>query len=146
MAAQPTARWHRRDGGARTRFAKRLLDILLDFVVYAALPIALYWSNQSSANALALALLLASFYVNAASWMYLSAVLEKRAVGAAARGELTTVTMPDGLIGGTETILFFCLFLLFPTQLFWLFLIMAAAVMAGVLIRLRWAHRTLGKD
>ena len=122
------------------------LDILLDFVVYAALPIALYWSNQSNANALALALLLASFYVNSASWMYLSAVLEKRAAGATARGELTTVTMPGGLVGGAETILFYSIFLIFPNALFWLFLLMAAAVMAGVFMRLRWARRNLSRS
>jgi phosphatidylglycerophosphate synthase len=82
------------------------LDIVLDFVVYAAVPIGLYLGNQSGANALALILLLSSFYVNAASWIYLSAILEKRAAGAGARGELTTVTMPNGLVGGAETILF----------------------------------------
>ena len=119
------------------------LDILLDFVVYAALPIALYWSNQNSANALALAFLLASFYVNSASWMYLSALLEKRAAGAAVHGELTSVTMPDGLIGGVETILFFCIFLIFPGALPWLFTTMAIAVLAGVGLRLHWARRNL---
>lgn len=31
--------------------------------------------------------------------------------GARARGELATVTMPNGLVGGAETILFFSVFL-----------------------------------
>jgi hypothetical protein len=58
--------------------------------------------------------LLGSFFVNAASWMYLSAVLERRGAGAAARGERTTVTMPPGLIAGAETVVLYTLFLVFP--------------------------------
>jgi phosphatidylglycerophosphate synthase len=120
------------------------LDIVSDFVVYAAIPICLYWCNQSPTNALALALLLASFYVNAASWMYLSAILEKRALGARMRGELTTVAMPATVIGGAETILFYCLFLLWPGALSWLFTLMALLVLVGVGVRLHWARRHLG--
>ena len=56
-------------------------------------------------------LLVASFYVNAASWMYLAALLEQRNDGAAARGETTAVTMPPGLIGGAETVAFYAAFL-----------------------------------
>jgi len=120
------------------------LDIVLDFVVYAAVPIGLYWGNQSSANALALIGLLSSFYVNAASWIYLSAILEKRAAGAHARGELTTVTMPRGLVGGAETILFYSVFLLWPDGLIWLFVAMTIMVLIGVVMRLHWARRNLG--
>ena len=92
---------------------------------------------------MALALLLSSFYVNAASWMYLSAVLEKRSVGAAARGETTSVTMPSGLIEGTETILFYALFLLFPGSLPLLFGAMSLLVWLTVGQRLIWALRHL---
>ena len=120
------------------------LDIVLDFVVYAAVPIGLYLGSPGGVAAAALIVLLSSFYVNAASWIYLSAILEKRAVGAAARGELTTVTMPRGLVGGAETILFYTAFLLWPGLLPWLFTAMAAMVAVGVLLRLRWARRNLG--
>jgi phosphatidylglycerophosphate synthase len=120
------------------------LDIVADFAVYAALPIGLYLgAGASPALGLSLALLLASFYVNGASWMYLSAILEKRNLGASARGELTTVTMPAGLVGGTETVLFYSLFLLWPGALRWLFLLMAALVLAGVVQRLLWARSNL---
>lgn len=119
------------------------LDIVLDFVVYAAVPIGLYLGNPSGGAAAALILLLSSFYVNAASWIYLSAILEKRAVGAAARGELTTVTMPRGLVGGAETIIFYTAFLLWPGLLPWLFTAMAAMVGVGVLLRLGWARCNL---
>lgn len=119
------------------------LDIVLDFVVYAAVPVGLYWGNQTGMNALALAFLLSSFYINAASWIYLSAILEKRSVGASARGEVTTVTMPNGLVAGAETILFFCLFLLWPGALFWLFSAMTVMVLLSVGQRLVWARRNL---
>jgi phosphatidylglycerophosphate synthase len=119
------------------------LDIVLDFVVYAAVPIGLYFGNPGGVAAAALILLLSSFYVNAASWIYLSAILEKRAAGAAASGELTTVTMPRGLVGGAETIIFYTAFLLWPGLLPWLFTAMAAMVAVGVLLRLGWARLNL---
>lgn len=119
------------------------LDIVLDFVVYAAVPIGLYLGNPTGMNAVSLILLLSSFYVNAASWIYLSAILEKRAAGASARGELTSVTIPGGLVGGTETILFYAAFLIWPNLLPWLFGAMAGMVAVGILLRLRWAQRNL---
>ncbi len=60
------------------------------------------------------------------------------------RGELTTVAMPATVIGGAETILFYCLFLLWPGALSWLFTLMALLVLVGVGVRLHWARRHLG--
>ena len=119
------------------------LDIVADFVVYAALPIGLFLGRATTELGVSLALLLGGFYINAASWMYLSAILEKRRAGASARDELTTVTMPAGLVGGTETILFYAAFLIWPGALPWLFLTMAGLVLLGVLQRLWWAQRHL---
>jgi phosphatidylglycerophosphate synthase len=118
------------------------LDILLDFATYAIIPIGLAVGRPSSAVYLALIFLLSSFYVNAASWMYLAAVLEKRATGAPAN-RLTSVVMPAGLIGGVETIVFYTLFILFPGYLVWLFSLMGALVVVTILQRLRWAVRHL---
>ncbi len=119
------------------------LDILLDTVMYAAIPAALAISIGTSAAYLSLILLLTGFYVNAASWMYLAALLEKRQSGANARGELTSITMPDGILGGTETVLFFVLFLLFPAAQVALFGIMTVLTVATILHRFRWAARVL---
>lgn len=115
------------------------LDLLLDFVVYAAVPIGLYLGAPQPRTAIALAALLASFYVNAASWMYLSAILEKRGAGAATRGESTTVTMPSGVVGGAETVLFYAAFMIWPGRLDWLFATMTLAVLLGAAQRLWWA-------
>ena len=119
------------------------LDIVADFVVYAALPIGLVLGRATAELGVSLALLLGSFYINAATWMYRSAILEKRRAGASTRGELTTVTMPAGLVGGTETILFYAAFLIWPGALPWLFLTMAGLVLLGVIQRLWWAQRHL---
>lgn len=119
------------------------LDILLDFVVYAAVPVGLSIAYPSRAVALSALVLMGSYFVNAASWMYLAAVLEKRAAGAGARGELTTVTMQPAIIAGTETVIFFTLFLVFPSHLTVFFSAMAALVTAGIAQRLIWARKHL---
>ncbi len=119
------------------------LDMLLDTAIYALLPVALAWAQSSSPVWLSLALLLSSFYLNAVSWLYLSAILEKRKQGAVSRGEQTSVTMPSGLIEGGETILFYCLFLIFPQALTFLFSLMALLVLFSAGQRVRWALRRL---
>ena len=58
------------------------LDILFDFVIYAVVPVTLVIGAPSEVKYLSLAFLLTTFYINAASWMYLSAILEKRKNGA----------------------------------------------------------------
>jgi len=118
------------------------LDILLDFIVYAAVPLGLVVANPPLA--LAGAVLLAAFFVNAASWMYLAAILERRQAGAATTGELTTVTMPPGVVAGTETIILFTLMLAWPAARGALFWTMAALVGINVVQRLWWARRHLG--
>jgi phosphatidylglycerophosphate synthase len=119
------------------------LDIVCDFIVYAAMPIGVVIGSGAPGAEVALVWLLAAFFVNAASWMYLSAVLEKRAVGAHVRGELTTVTMPPALIAGTETVIFFSLFLIFPSKVPTLMWAMTVLLGIGILGRLVWARRSL---
>jgi ABC-type sulfate/molybdate transport systems ATPase subunit/phosphatidylglycerophosphate synthase len=119
------------------------LDILLDFAVYTAVPTGLALGRPAAPVLAACAVLLGSFFVNAASWMYLSAVLERRGAGAAASGERTTVTMPPGLVAGTETVVLYTLFLLLPGRLVELFALMGALVYVTVGQRLVWARRHL---
>ena len=51
--------------------------------------------------------------------------------------------MPGGIVGGFVTIVFYCLFILFPTQLMPLFITMGVLTLIGVVQRLVWAARTL---
>lgn len=75
--------------------------------------------------------------------MYLSALLEKRGAGARASGEPTSVTMPRGLVGGTETVLFYSAFLLFPRIYVYLAGAMAGLTILGALLRARAGMRLL---
>ncbi len=119
------------------------LDIVLDFIVYAAIPVALVAVSPTPARAVAGMVLLATFFVNAASWMYLAAILEQRREGAQSRGELTSITMPSGLVAGTETVVFYTLFLVWPARQIELFWLMSALVGINVILRLLWARRHL---
>lgn len=119
------------------------LDILADLLVYALIPLGMaIHVNQQSVWA-TLGMMLSAFYLNVGSWMYLSSILEKHGVGAAHNQELTTVSMPRGLVEGAETGLFYCLFLLYPNHLALLFGLFSFLTFAGAALRVRWAARTL---
>lgn len=119
------------------------VDLLVDFLVYGLIPVGLAASQRDEAVYMAALLLLASFYLNAASWMALAAVLERRGQGAVAVTEKTTITMPGGLIEGAETVGFYVLFFLLPGHLVALFGLMAALVLVTIAQRLVWAIRHL---
>jgi phosphatidylserine synthase len=117
------------------------LDIIIDFVVYALIPVGLALGQMSTAVIVALLFLLCTYYVNGASWMYLAAILEKRSHVKTDR--LTSVTMPTGLVGGAETIVFYAAFIIFPTHLVWLFGLMGVLIVLTIGQRLIWAARHL---
>ncbi|MGI8911010.1 MAG: CDP-alcohol phosphatidyltransferase family protein, partial [Rubrobacteraceae bacterium] len=119
------------------------LDTLMDFVVYAAVPIGVVLGHPSATAWHSGLFLLASFYVNAASWMYLAAILERRNLGAGTTGERTTVTMPPGIVAGTETVVIYSLILLVPAWAPTLFWLMGSLVCLNVVLRLAWAWRRL---
>ncbi|HMH96607.1 MAG TPA: CDP-alcohol phosphatidyltransferase family protein, partial [Bradyrhizobium sp.] len=94
------------------------LDIVCDMAFYAAVPLG--FALARPANALWAALLLASFVCTAASFL-------GRAVMAVERGEADdgargkkSFFYAAGIIEGSETILAFVLFCLFPTAFAWL--------------------------
>lgn len=117
------------------------VDILTDFVAYAALPIGLVAGSPSSERYLALAFMLASFYINTASWMYLAALLEKRALHGS--DTQTSIVMPAGLIGGFETIVAYSVFTLFPEQTALLFSIFGVLVFFTIIQRVIWAKKNI---
>jgi len=121
------------------------LDIVLDFGVYAAVPLGVAWGlGPAGAHWIALSVLLASFYVNGASWMMLSAILEKRAQGAVARGETTTITMPPGVAGAVFTFLFVTAFLSWPAGFAALAYGLALLCAISIGQRVAWAVQHLG--
>ena len=119
------------------------LDIMTDLTIYAAIPLGLTVAQASFGNWLALAVLLSLFYINAGSWMFLSALLEKRKQGAFVHSERTSITMPTGIVEGAETVIFYSLFLIFPSYLSVLFWVLSILVVLTILQRLWWAQKNL---
>ena len=104
------------------------LDLVLDFVVYAAIPLGLVLGAPDPHAPMAAGLLLATFYVNGATWMALAATPDQS---------------PPGLIAGAETVVFYSLFLALPGEIVLLFRIMAGMVALTALQRIVWAARHL---
>ena len=122
------------------------LDVLGDTVVYASIPLGVAFGVDDRSVWIATGVLLATFYVNAVSWLFLSAVIERRtarATGHRSSSGPTTIVMPAGVIEGTETIVLFTLLLAFPDHAVFWCSSMAALVGFNVLQRLHWARRNL---
>jgi phosphatidylglycerophosphate synthase len=104
------------DGAVARATAPGLLggyyDILADFIFYAAVPAAFAIYNPG-ANALPATLLLAAFFVNAASFLGFAVLAEKHALTTSRNGEKSHYHSV-GLVEGTETIIFFALILVMP--------------------------------
>lgn len=96
--------------GRRTDFGG-YLDITCDFLFYAAIPLA--FVLRAPENGAAGAFLLASFYVNGASFLGFAVLAAKRGMETTARGE-KSLYFTAGLLEGSETILFFLFLCLFP--------------------------------
>ena len=119
------------------------LDTLVDFTLYTIIPVGLALRDPQLPILFALIYFLGACYINAGAFLYLSAILERRNLGAKKRGELTSVHMPRGIIEGTEAILFFSAFFLFPNSLVFLFALLATLVLATAARHLVWAARNL---
>ncbi len=119
------------------------IDTMVDFAMYTIIPLGLALRHPSIDVLIPLAILLGTFYINAAAFLYLSAILERRKLGAKQQGELTSITMPRGLIEGTEAVVFYSLFFLFPNALPVLFLFLGSMVIITTLQHVVWAVRNL---
>jgi phosphatidylglycerophosphate synthase len=116
------------------------LDITLDFLFYAAIPLAFAVADPA-ANALPAAVLLAAFIGTGSSFLAFAAVAEKR--------QLQSVAFPDksfyflgGLTEATETIVAFAAMCLWPQwfpQIAYGF-----AVLCGIttVLRIGWGYKT----
>jgi phosphatidylglycerophosphate synthase len=95
--------------GATDRGA--FLDIALDFLVYASVPLAFAW--RAGANALPAAFLLASFLANGSAFLAFSVIAGKRGLTTAAQGKKSIYYLA-GLAEGSETVVFMIAVCLFP--------------------------------
>lgn len=115
------------------------LDIVCDFAFYAALPLgfALFAPDQ---NALAAAVLLASFYLNGASFLAFAAIAARRGLESTARGP-KSLHFTTGLAEGSETIALFAIMVLWPAAFVGLAYGFAALCLVTCLARIALAFR-----
>ena len=86
-------------------------DIACDFAFYGAIPLAFVFYDD--VNGLPAAFLLTSFYVNGTSFLGYAILAEKRGITTQAQG-IKSLYYSNGLLEGTETIVFFVALCLFP--------------------------------
>lgn len=94
------------------------LDITSDFLFYGAIPLAFVWFDPSQ-NGIAGAFLLTSFYFNGASFLGYAILAEKHGMKTDHQG-IKSLYFSQGLLEGTETILFFMALCLVPSAFVWL--------------------------
>lgn len=121
------------------------LDIVCDFLVYAAIPLAFAFANPA-ANALAASALLASFIGTGSTFLAFAAVSAKA-------GQSVNPTYPNkaiyylgGLTEGTETIVAFCLMCLLPQHFATIAYVFAIACAITICTRLWIGARSLSAD
>jgi phosphatidylglycerophosphate synthase len=118
------------------------LDIVCDFLFYAAIPLA-FVLRDPAANGVAGAVLLASFYVNGATFLGYAVLAEKKGMETRSRGE-KSLYFTAGLLEGTETIGFFVLICLWPGSFAPLAFIFAALCFVTAVSRVLLARRVFG--
>lgn len=118
------------------------LDIVCDFAFYAAVPLA-FVLRDPEANGLAGAFLLASFYVNGATFLGYSVLAEKRGLQTRSRGE-KSLYFTAGLLEGTETIVFFAALCLWPESFVPLSLLFGVLCFVTAALRVVIAARSFG--
>lgn len=98
------------------------LDVTCDFIFYGAIPLG-FVVMDPTANGVAGAFLLTSFYANGASFLGYAILAEKAQMETSARG-IKSLYFTGGLLEGTETIVFFVALCLWPdwfSPLSWIF-------------------------
>jgi len=119
------------------------LDILADFTFYAALPVGFVLYNPAL-NGIGGAILLASFFINSASFLGYAILAEKFQHETRLNGEKSHFHA-TGLIEGTETIAFFTICLLWPASFQWFAPVFAALTLWTVFCRTRLAWQVFNK-
>ena len=117
------------------------LDIVLDFAFYGVIPLGFVLADPS-ANAVAGAALILSFYVNGASFLAYAIMAERHGLTTESHGE-KSIFFTTGLAEATETIVVFVLMCLLPgwfPALAWLF---AAICFYTAVSRIVLASKTL---
>ena len=116
------------------------LDIAADFLFYGAIPFAFVLMDPAS-NGVAGAFLLLSFYVNGTSFLGYAILAEKHGHETSAQGQ-KSLYYSNGILEGTETIIFFVILCLFPASFAPLAWIFGTLCFATAILRIWGAHQT----
>jgi phosphatidylglycerophosphate synthase len=119
------------------------LDIVADYIFYAAIPLGFVLADPG-ANGAAGAVLIASFYVNAGSFLGYAILAERHRMTTTERGA-KSLYFTGGLLEGSETIAFFVILCLWPglfVPLAWGF---AALCLITAAARVLLARRVFGR-
>ncbi|HSG36057.1 MAG TPA: CDP-alcohol phosphatidyltransferase family protein [Paracoccaceae bacterium] len=120
------------------------LDITADFLFYGAVPLAFILADPAG-NGAAGGFLLASFYVNGATFLGFSALAERHKMKTEVHGK-KSLYFSEGLLEGTETILFFVLICLMPANFEFFAWIFGSLCFLTAVMRVLAARRIFGKD
>jgi phosphatidylglycerophosphate synthase len=118
------------------------LDIVLDFLVYAAVPVG-FAVLDPEANALPAAVLLLSFMGTGSSFLAYAVVAAKRGLSTENRGRKSFYYL-GGLTEGTETIVFFVVCCLWPEHFALLAYVFAGLCWITTATRIAAARATFG--
>lgn len=116
------------------------LDIACDFLVYGAVPLAFVLADPAR-NGAAGAFLLTSFYFNGTSFLGYAILADRHGMETRAQG-VKSLYFSNGLLEGTETILFFLLICLLPAYFAPLAWVFGALCVLTATLRLFAAHAT----
>lgn len=115
------------------------LDIAADFLFYGMIPLAFVIADPG-ANGLAGAFLLTSFYFNGTSFLGYAILAEKHGHKTTAQGQ-KSLYYSNGILEGTETIIFFVILCLFPLSFAPLAWIFGAVCFATAILRIWSAYQ-----
>lgn len=115
------------------------LDIVCDFLFYGAIPLA-FVLRDPSANGVAGAFLLATFYINGSTFLGYAILAEKKGMQTAGRGE-KSLYFTSGLLEGTETIALFVAICLWPGGFVWMAWVFGGLCLITAFSRVMLAQR-----
>lgn len=117
------------------------LDIVFDFAVYAAIPLA-FALNDPANNAVSAAILLAAIVLNGSAFLTYALMAERRGLTTQAHGD-KSLYFVAGLAEGAETIVVYAVFCLWPGAFPHLATAFAALCLISGLARIAMAWRAL---
>jgi len=115
------------------------LDIVLDFIFYALIPLGFAIGDPN--NALAAAVLITSFVGTGSSFLAFAIMAEKRGISTDIRGKKSLYYL-GGLTEGFETILVLVMMCIWPSYFQWFAYIFAGLCWITTSTRIYWALKT----